>query len=460
MESGTRLKKTLSMPQLIALAAGGMIAAWMVEIQYWFELTGTGCLIALLLCGILVLPLCFVYTEMTTMLPFAGGENVWVSNAFGWNAGWIICWFVLLLYVMAMPTVSYGIASMMGYLFPVTNLEVKTLAAAILVVWFFLTNFELKFIAKLQNIFFWSTLIVSLAASCIFIASGSWSLSNFTGNLLPNGGSGMAAAIALLIMKFIGFDLIPQMSEEIAFPKKKLWLAFIGSLGFTVLIYGMAIVGVGGIITQDWVLQTDIVDPRVADMIDMHWLGIIIVVMGIGTCLTTLSGFWMAASRTLFGAAKQNQLSSRLALLNKHGQPVIANIIVGILSIYFTVFAPDAWVNYIYTIYGLTAGIVYLSVCLSFLRLRRTHPEWERPYRLRAGWFFGLVGVAFCIYVIIVSLTSMDASAWAAMGIYIAVGVPFFIYARVMQKKDPENWKQIITSPDNPDFDTQNVSAG
>ncbi|MDD6222016.1 MAG: hypothetical protein PUB14_04195 [Lachnospiraceae bacterium] len=74
--------------------------------------------------------------------------------------------------------------------------------------------------------------------------------------------------------------------------------------------------------------------------------------------------------------------------------------------------------------------------------------------------FFGLVGVAFCIYVIIVSLTSMDASAWAAMGIYIAVGVPFFIYARVMQKKDPENWKQIITSPDNPDFDTQNVSAG
>ena len=128
------------MPQLIALAAGGMIAAWMVEIQYWFELTGTGCLIALLLCGILVLPLCFVYTEMTTMLPFAGGENVWVSNAFGWNAGWIICWFVLLLYVMAMPTVSYGIASMMGYLFPVTNLEVKTLAAAILVVWFFLTT--------------------------------------------------------------------------------------------------------------------------------------------------------------------------------------------------------------------------------------------------------------------------------------------------------------------------------
>ena len=42
MEQG--LKKTLKLPQLIALAAGGMIAAWRVEIQYWFSLTGTGSL--------------------------------------------------------------------------------------------------------------------------------------------------------------------------------------------------------------------------------------------------------------------------------------------------------------------------------------------------------------------------------------------------------------------------------
>ena len=55
------------------------------------------------------------------MLPYAGGENVWVSNAFGWNTGWVCCWFVLLLYVMAMPTVSYGIASMIGYLHPLST---------------------------------------------------------------------------------------------------------------------------------------------------------------------------------------------------------------------------------------------------------------------------------------------------------------------------------------------------
>jgi len=449
MENG--LKKSLKLSQVIAMAAGGMIAAWMVEIQYWFTLTGTGALLALVLCGLLVLPLCFIYAEMTSMLPYAGGETIWVSNAYGWDAGWICCWFVLLMYVMAMPTVAYGISSMIGYLTPISSLTVKIVAALILVVWFFLTNYELKFIAKLQSILFWSTLVVSIIASLIFVFSGQWSFANFAGNLFPNGGQGFAAAIALLIMKFIGFDLIPQMSEESDFPKKDLWKAFLGSLGLTILIYGLAVFGVGGIISQEWVLQTDIVDPRVADMIDLHWLGIIIVLMGTGTCLTTLSGFWICASRTLFGAAEQGQFTKKLTKLNKHGQPQLANIIVGILSIYFTVFAPDAWVNYIYAIYGLTAGIVYLMVVLSFIKLRKTKPQWERPYKLStlAAWICGIIGVLFCLYVIYETVIAMDGGAWAVMGIYIVLGVPFWLYARTMRKKNPAEWDMPILNPEN-----------
>ncbi|PWM68455.1 MAG: APC family permease [Eubacteriales Family XIII. Incertae Sedis bacterium] len=443
-----QLKKSLNLPQVITLAAGGMIAAWMVEIKYWFELTGTGSFLALIVCAIFVLPLCFIYAEMTTTMPYAGGENIWITNAFGWNAGWLCVWFVLLLYVMAMPTVSFGIAGMVSYLYPVTDVQVKIIAAAILVVWFFLTNYELKFIAKLQSILFWTTLAVSLAASLIFIFSGAWSFENFKSNLMPNGFSGFSAAIALLIMKFIGFDMIPQLSEETTFPKKDMWKAFVGSLGFTVIIYAMAVIGVGGIVSQEWVLQTDIVDPRVADIIDMHWLGVAIVIMGTGTCLTTLSGFWISASRTFFGAAKQGQFTKKLTKLNKHGQPVLANFIVGILSIYFTVFAPSAWVDYIYTIYSVNAGVVYLMVSLAFLRLRQKHPEWERPYKLKAPWFFGTVGVVFCIYVIYVALSAMNMNAWIVLLIYLALGVMFWAYAKIMQKKNPEEWKVIITSPD------------
>ena len=454
MGNNQGLRRSLTLFQVIALAAGGMVAAWMVEIKYWFELSGPGSLVALFVCGLLVLPLCFIYTEMTSMMPYAGGENIWVSNAFGWNTGWICGWFVLLLYVMAMPTVSYGIASMASYLFEMSTVTTKVVATIILIIWFILSNFELKLLAKIQSLLFWSTLAVSILADLIFIFSGlfsktgySWSFSNLS-PWFPAGGAGFGAAIALLIMKFIGFDMIPQLSQETNFPHKDLWKAFVGSLFFTFLIYGTAIFAVGGIVDQQWIAEIDIVDPRVADLLDLHWLGILIVVMGALTCLTTLTGFWASASRTIFGAASQGQLSPKFTRLNEHGQPVLANIVVCVLSIFFTAFAPDAWVNYIYTIYGLTAGIVYLMVSLSFLKLRKSQPGWARPYTLKNGIFWGFFSVAFCLYVIYISAITLDATAWGVLAFYFVLGLGFWAYARHMQKKGAEGWAQTVISPD------------
>lgn len=446
MENNNGLRKEIKLPGMIAMAAGGMIAAWMVEIIYWFELSGTGAVFSFITCAILLLPLCFIYSEMTSMMPYAGGQNIWVTNALGWNAGFAACWLIMLLYIMAMPTVSYGIASMLGYLFPVTPLQVKIIAAVILVLWYFLTNFELKLLTRLQNIFFWSTLIIAVIADIIFICSGKWSFGNI--QWFPNGVNGYTAAIGLLIMKFVGFDLIPQLSEEAKFPKKDLWKAFVGSLACTVLIYGLAIVAIGGIVSLDWIAETDIVDPRVADIIGMHWLGLIIVGMGTLTCITTLSSFWLSASRILYGASKQHQMTPRFAKLNKHGQPQFANLIVGILSIYFTIFAPEQWVNYIYTIYGVAAGGVYLLVAVSFLKIRKDHPEWERPFKVKAPMLMGIIGIIFCLWILYTNCAVMTTGAWIVLVIYSALGLVLWAYAKTQQKKYPKEWAPININPD------------
>lgn len=122
------LRKEIKLSGMIAMAAGGMIAAWMVEIKYWFEIGGGGAALSLLTCAILILPLAFMYTELTSMMPYAGGQNIWITNAFGFNTGFASCWIIMLLYIMAMPTVSMGIASMLAYLFPVTTTQIKVIA--------------------------------------------------------------------------------------------------------------------------------------------------------------------------------------------------------------------------------------------------------------------------------------------------------------------------------------------
>ena len=444
--NGNSLKKELSLNQVITMAAGGMIAAWMVEIKYWFELSGPGSFWALITCALFVLPLCLVYSELTSMLPFAGGENVWISNAFKWDIGWFSGWALLLLYVMAMPTVSYGIATMSSYIYPLSFIQVKIIAAIILIVWYFITNLEIKFLARIQNVMFWSTLAVSIYASLSFVFSNNWSYQTLSSSpsWFPNGMSGFGAAVGLLIMKFVGFDLIPQLSEEANFPKEKLRKAFLGSLGLTLLVYGLAVFGVGGIVTTEWVANADIVDPRVADIIGKHYLGVAIVIMGTITCLTTLSGFWLSASRTLYGASRQRQLTSVFTSINKYGQPWKANIAVGILSIYFTVFAPESWLNYIYSIYGVTAGVIYLLVSLSFLKLRKTQPDWHRPYKVKLGGLIGLISVVFTIWIVYICAAAMDIGAWLVLGLYFAIGVGLWVYAKNMQKNNPKEWTPII----------------
>ena len=54
MDNNTGLRKELKLSGMIAMAAGGMVAAWMVEIKYWFELSGAGAAVSLLTCAILL----------------------------------------------------------------------------------------------------------------------------------------------------------------------------------------------------------------------------------------------------------------------------------------------------------------------------------------------------------------------------------------------------------------------
>jgi APA family basic amino acid/polyamine antiporter len=382
------------------------------------------------------------------MLPFAGGENVWISNAFSWNIGWFFNWTLYLLYILAMPTVAFGIVTMAGYFYPELSFQTtKLIALVILLVWFVFSNFRVRILASIQSVMFWIMIAASIFVSFNFILSAEWSFSNLQ-PWFPNGFSGFGAAVGILVFKFIGFDMIPQLSEEANFPRKHQWKAYLGSIAITLLIYALAILGNGGIVTTEWILNTDIVDPRVADLIGKHYLAVIIVVIGILGTVTTLSGFWLSAARNLFGAAKQNQLPHVFKKLNKSGQPFIGNIFVGIFAIYFTVFAPDAWIEYIYTVYAFAAGLVYMMVSLSFLILRKKHPEWERPFKLKFGVLFGILSLIFTLWILIATFSEIALSSLFILGGYFVIGIALLIYAKMKQKSDPEGWKQIVLTPD------------
>lgn len=442
----TQLRKELSLSQVIAMAAGGMIAAWMVEMIYWFELSGSGSFWALLVTGIFIIPLGLIYSEMSSMLPFAGGENIWISNAFSWDIGWYFNWMLFLLYIFAIPNVAYGLVTMSNYFYPMSFFQIKAISLVILLIWFGTSFIKVKVIGRAQNIMFWTMVIVSAFVSINFIMSSEWSYSTLT-PWFPHGISGFGAAVGILVFKYIGFDLIPQLSEEANFPRKSHWKAYMGAALLTFIVYGLAIISNGGIVSLDWIAATDIIDPRVADLIGQHYLALLIVVVGILGTVTTLSGFWLAAARTLFGASRQRQLPKAISKLNNSGQPKYANIIVAVFAIYFAVFAPEAWIQYMYTVYAFVAGVVYLFVTLSFLIIRKKHPEWDRPFKVKGALIIGGLSIVFCVWILYATFSEITLTSLGVLGGYILVGVILHLYARYMRKKNPEEWKPYILTP-------------
>lgn len=442
-----QLKKELSLMQVITMAAGGMIAAWMVEMIYWYELSGTGSFFALLTTGVFVLPLGLVYSEMSSMLPFAGGENVWISNAFNWDIGWYFNWALYLLYIFALPNVAYGVATMVNYFYPMSFLQIKILALVILSIWFLISFLRVGNLGKIQSFLFWIMLLTILFAAIVFITSPKWEYQNLK-PWFPNGISGFGAAVGILIFKYIGFDMIPQLAEESNFPRKDQWKAYLGAVLITFIVYGLAVLSNGGIVSREWILQTDIIDPKVAVLIGKDYLAILIVAAGILGTITTLTGFWLSAARTLYGAARQRQLPEIFLKLNKNGQPIYGNIAVALFAIYFAVFAPETWVEYMYTVYALVAGIVYLFVSMSFMILRKRRPEWNRPFKVKGATLIGTLSVVFTLWIIYVSLSEISADSIVILAVYFAIGVALHLYARYMRKIKPVEWAPIIMTPD------------
>lgn len=445
-----KLRKELTLSQVIAMAAGGMIAAWMVEMIYWFELSGSGSFWALLITGILIIPLGLIYSEMSSMLPFAGGGNVWISNAFSWDIGWYFNWTLFLLYIFALPNVAYGLVTMANYFYPMSFFQIKAISLVILLIWFGTSFVKVRILGRAQNIMFWIMVIISAFVSISFILSSQWSYSTLT-PWFPQGITGLGAAVGILVFKYIGFDLIPQLSEEANFPRKSHWKAYLGAVILTFIVYGFAIISNGGIVSLDWISKTDIIDPRVADLIGRHDLAILIVVVGILGTLTTLSGFWLAAARTLFGASKQRQLPKAISKLNSYGQPKYANIIVAVFAIYFAIFAPEAWIQYMYTVYAFVAGVVYLFVTLSFLIIRKKHPNWHRPFKVKGARFIGGLSILFCVWILVATFSEITLASLGVLGGYFLVGIALHLYARRMQKVKPEEWKPYVLSPDDID---------
>ncbi len=340
------------------------------------------------------------YAELGAMKPQAGGEYVYVRDAYGPLAGFLYAW---TWFVIAKPasvaTVATGLVRILGTFsifsfFPNTAISVPftitwgqlvAIAAAILIS--FLNYLGVKKAGEFQLVFtvLKVAIILGIVAVC-FSGAGSapgrgWS--NFAGTFTgaKGGIAGFMAALVAALWAYDGWNDLNMVAGEIKHPERNIPIA---------LIAGVATVGVLYVLMNaavQYVLPANVIaaSPRPASdavALIMGRTGAGLVSLGMAvSMLVTLNGTIMSGARVPFAVARDGYFFSALAEVHpRFHTPSVAIVLQAVLSIILLLLGGNF--RQLFSLAIFAEWLFYLIAGSTVFVFRWRDPKAPRPYRM------------------------------------------------------------------------------
>jgi APA family basic amino acid/polyamine antiporter len=340
------LPRVLNPSHATAIVVGTIIGSGIFLVpQEMMRATGSSGLVYLawIAGGLLSLFGAMTYAELSTLLPYAGGEYVYIRGVYGDLPAFLYMW---TWFAVAKPasiaSVTTGLARTLA-IFPALHwLEGTAFHLGFAVQWsqifaiaatWLITGLNYLGIRKAGNfqlVFTWLkvVLIVAIAAICFGSFGGHWG--NFTTQFIgAHGGFGgfMIALIAAL-WAYDGWNDLTMVAGEVRNPERSLPIA---------LILGLAIVGVLYMATNaaiQYILPAAQIaaSPRPAvsalQAITGPWgAGLVSIAMAV-SIIVTLNGTIMSGARVPYAAARDGLFFRRMADVHPRFQSPSTSLIV------------------------------------------------------------------------------------------------------------------------------------
>ncbi len=369
------------------------------------------------------------FAELAAMLPQAGGQYVYLREAYGSLVSFLCGWaFFLAVQSGSIATVAVGFSQYLGDFFPVTAWQQKLAASATIVL---LTAINYRGVREggwVQSVL--TGLKLGAMVALIFLGyalvhgspGGPTTLPEPSGKaFLPAFGVAMVAAL----WAYDGWNNGTFAAEEVKNPERTLPLALILGTSAVIIVY----LGLNLLYYHVLPLEAVARSPRVAGDAAVRIFGhagahfvtlaIIIAMWGSvnGMVLAGARVYYAMARDGLFfrwcGAVHPRYHTPHLALLFQ-GAWAIALVILGSYEQLFTYVIFAAWV-----FYALTAFAVIV--------LRRTRPGLPRPYRVFGYPFVPLIFVLAGAWFVANTLVQKPAEAGIG-GLIVILGIPVYLW--------------------------------
>lgn len=470
-EKQPALKRNLSFIYVFAIATGAIFTM----IAYWDTVFISNCgpatFLAFILMMAAVLPVAFVYSELAPMFPQVGGELVYNTVGCNKHLGFFAAWAMLMSGFANAPAAVMAILewfSLKVYTFFTgheSNWSIRTISIVgiiLIFIYLMLSLHDINVAGKVQLAMTGIAIVGSLVTTVAIFLSGHWSVENFKPffqSTVGDGGiGGWAVGLALIITPFFGFETVPQMMEEGNFPPEKASKAIWGSVvtcGIVYALYFLAVSGLGGFEELLYLggdpANGEVKFLTISAMQNLLGWTVWPMIFGVAGILcaigSSLLGFWLATVRMLYGMGRQNYLPKAFGKLNKHNQPLWANIFLFATSAVLLLLQNETtFMKDFFNLMGFSVAIAYSCTCYSNIRIHRRHPEWKSGYHIPGGWFMRYLAFLIAICIAIGCCLGQSAGSWLSFGVYAGLGVILWLYMLKKWKTEHVEWN----TPDGP----------
>ncbi|NLS09580.1 APC family permease [Nesterenkonia sp. MY13] len=448
----TRFKRTLGRFEVFFLGFGAMIGfGWIVQTSNWLNEAGAmGAALAFAIGGVIMALVGLLYSELTSAMPWAGGEHNYLMRGLGPRLALIGSWGILGGYVTVVAFEAVAIPNTIGYIIPqvysvplweVAGSQVYLvwaligIGAAIALTWLNIRGIKPASLLQTSVVLFLFVMILVMIVASIFGGEPGHMEPMFTG-----GSAGIVAVLVVVPFFFVGFDVIPQSAEEVKLPPKKIGRLVVISVLAAAAFY-IAIV----LTTSVALPASELVDFELATadafgaLVGSEFGSNFVVAGAIAGLVTSWNAFLVGSSRLMWAMANAGMLPAWFAKLHhKNKTPVNALLFVGGLSVIAPFFG-SAMLDWLVDSGSPSIVLTYIMVCITFLVLRKREPEMDRPMRVGGagngpGFAIGVLALACSIGMFILYMPGMPAflapepwimfGAWWLLGIFFLLRLP------------------------------------
>jgi ethanolamine permease len=383
----TQLQRTLGPVMIWGLGVGYVISGayfgWNLGLP---EGGPYGMLLATAIVTVLYVTFVLGYAELACALPRAGGAFVYTSRAFGPHIGFIGGVAQLVEYVLAPPAIAFAIGSYVNQAHG--GIPVPVVAVGAYVLFTIINIVGVRLSAGFELILTVVAVVEIGVFAVIVFPEFSWT--EFSSDPLPNGWGGAFAALPFAMWFYLAIEGIANVAEEAKNPQRDLPRGFLFAMATLVVVAAITLFGAVGVDGWQSVVYPDPADPgKTSDsplpMAISHVISrddpFFLALTGIGLIglVASFHGILIIASRAIMEFGRVRFLPGLVGEVNVRTKtPVaalLANFVVGLLVL------ATGKTSEIILIAVMGALVLYILSSAAVLKLRRSEPNLERPYR-------------------------------------------------------------------------------